>query len=130
MSKNRPPAGGKPAGREQRTDLSRSGANYSTFDLEKPDPLFNISIIDLQLTPDSGNLRALCAVKIGPLTVHGCRVIQQNQQAAYVALPQRPVDGGAWRPVITCDDVDFKDALRATVLAAYYDSQLHGGAPR
>ena len=69
-----------------------------------------------------GNLKAFATVVItGGIEIRGCRIIQQPNQNAYVALPQ--VEGidtnGNYRftPVIGCDKT-LKDAISQTVLTA------------
>ena len=39
-------------------------------------------------TLTEGNLRAIASVQIGPLVIHGCRVVQQPGQAAWTSAPQ------------------------------------------
>lgn len=39
-----------------------------------------------------GNLRGLALVRIGPITIRGFRVIQQPDQRAWVAPPQREIE--------------------------------------
>ena len=39
---------------------------------------------------EAGNLLALCSVDIrGKFKIHGCRIVQQKGQLAWVSLPQR-----------------------------------------
>ena len=91
---------------------------------------WRVSVVRLTPTPRAGNLRALATVKIGPLVIHGCRVVQQPGQSAWVSMPTRQDDAGRWFPIVTTDDDTIKDAVKATLLAAWADWQVFriGGA--
>lgn len=47
-----------------------------------------------------GNLRAFVTLLIGEVKVHGCRVIQQPGQKAYVCGPQIKI-GESYMPAVT-----------------------------
>lgn len=82
-------------------------------------PWGKIEVTKFTPTPNAGNLRALATITIGPLTIHGCRIIQQPGQAAWVAMPQRQDDGGRWFPVVATDDESVKAAVRSALLNAW-----------
>jgi len=46
-----------------------------------------ISVLTMKVLPE-GNLRAIASVQIGPLIIHGCRLVQQENQAAWTSAPQ------------------------------------------
>ena len=69
---------------------------------------------------NQGNLKAFATVKLGnTMTINGCRIIQQNGQRAYVALPQSQDKDGKYYPVITADDPRFKEAVEQVILEAW-----------
>ena len=71
----------------------------------------------------SGNVKAFVSVKIGDaLTIHGCKVVQQPGQRAYVALPQNERNG-KYFPAIESHDPRFQEALSIAVLAAWNETQ-------
>ncbi len=151
MPENKPPAGCEPTGRGQRDDGAEpsfahysmgtlvsasctafpylaepSFAHYSMGTPLTPSPEMNISCVKVKLTPAAGAMKALCVVRIGPLTVHGVKVIAKPGKDLFAVLPQRPMDGG-WAPVITSDDPDFRDKLNSVCVVAYTECQLQGG---
>ena len=54
--------------------------------MNKPAPLVTVENIKLI---NKGSLRAFCTVVIGTLKIHSCRVLQENDKAAWVSLPQQ-----------------------------------------
>jgi hypothetical protein len=65
----------------------------------------------------SGTMKAIATVRVGPVIVRDCKVIQKPGGAAWVGLPQRPV-GSGWAPLVTIADPDTFTRLRDIVLAA------------
>jgi hypothetical protein len=63
-------------------------------------------VLEVRRLEGHGNLRAFAKVRLGAVVIHGCRVIQQPGQKAWVALPQVPArakadgSGAGWYPVI------------------------------
>ena len=101
--------------------------------LSQSDPFGNsstwadqVQVTDWKPIKNGGNLRAMATVRIGPLTVHGVRVIQQPGQKAWISLPQRQDESGRYFPVITTDDDHLKNTIRDKVLAMYGDSVMFG----
>ena len=76
----------------------------------------------------SGSLKAFAKVRLGCITIHSCRIIQQADGDPWVALPQLParrkVDGAGagWAPVVEITNRAVLAALREAVLAAW---QVH-----
>jgi DNA-binding cell septation regulator SpoVG len=70
-----------------------------------------------RITPvqDAGNLRALATVRVGPITIHGFRVVQQTRQRAWVSVPQRQDKEGNYWPQVSLDE-ELKDRVRSVVL--------------
>jgi DNA-binding cell septation regulator SpoVG len=74
---------------------------------------------------DAGNLRAFAKIKLGCVVIHGCRIVQQPGQKAWVALPQTPArkkadgSGAGWFPVVEITRRDVLDDLRDAVLRAW-----------
>ena len=103
--------------------------NIIPQDRPTPDP-WRVAVLKLTPTPGAGNLRALATVQIGPLVIHGCRVVQQPGQKPWVSMPQRQDDAGRWFPIVTTEDDAIRDAIKATLLAAWADWQVFriGGA--
>jgi len=86
----------------------------------KKAPAFEV--LNLRLLENAGSLRAYASVKIGPLTVHDFRVIEQSGQAAWVSVPQKSwnTPGGERRfsPLLELPP-DWKGPLSDAVIAAW-----------
>lgn len=69
----------------------------------------------------SGNLKAFVSIRIGPLTMHDWRIIQQPNQRAYVSPPQVEFQGAdgrkRFKPLLECPQ--WKDEIQNAVLAAW-----------
>ena len=81
--------------------------------------LWAVNVVKIIPCQNAGNLRALATVKIGPLVIHGCRLIQQTNQAPWVSMPQRQDDSGRWFPIVATEDQDLRDAVKGAVLQAW-----------
>jgi DNA-binding cell septation regulator SpoVG len=83
-----------------------------------------IQVIEVRRIEGHGNLRAFAKVRLGPVVIHGCRVIQQPGQRPWVALPQVPArkkadgTGSGWFPVIEITRRVLLDQVRDAVLEA------------
>jgi DNA-binding cell septation regulator SpoVG len=89
---------------------------------EAPKPP-RVEVTNIRAVPGgTGNLRAYASVKIGPLVIHDCRLIQQNGQRAWVSPPQSSWKTSSgetkYKPLIEWPD-HWKDAIRDAVLAGY-----------
>jgi DNA-binding cell septation regulator SpoVG len=67
---------------------------------------------------DTGNVRAFVKLRLGGLVIHGVKVVQQDGQKAWVALPQTK-SGERWFPVVECTSKDLKQRITDVVLAAW-----------
>lgn len=77
-----------------------------------------VTCLSVRAVQNPGNLRAFADVKIGPLVVTGCRVIQQPGQRPWVSMPQAVADDGRFFPCLRTDDDDLRAAVRERVLRA------------
>ena len=85
----------------------------------KPDAkLPKIRVVALRTLPD-GNVRAFVSVKIGPIVLHGFKVVQQPGQRAYVSLPQVEYNDASGKrrfsPLLELPDT-WKNALQVAIL--------------
>jgi DNA-binding cell septation regulator SpoVG len=77
----------------------------------------SIEVVAIRPLPAAGNLKAFASVRLGDVTIHDCRVIQQPGQRAWVSMSQREY---------TTDDrerrfsviVELTDALKKEVSRA------------
>jgi DNA-binding cell septation regulator SpoVG len=87
-----------------------------------------IEVLEIRRLPDTGNLKGFAKVRLGPVVIHGCRVIQQPGQKAWVALPQTPArakadgSGAGWFPVVEITSKDLMPRVRDAVLDAWQRS--------
>jgi DNA-binding cell septation regulator SpoVG len=80
-----------------------------------------IKVSALNRTDQAGTVKAFATIQIGDaLEVRDCKVIQQPGQRAWVSLPDRQrSDGKGYAPIVRALDDRLKDAISATVLAAW-----------
>jgi DNA-binding cell septation regulator SpoVG len=81
-----------------------------------------VELLSIRPVPNTSNLRAFASVRIGNITIHDCRIVQQPGQQAWVSLPQREytTKGGErkFSAVIELSEPLRREVLRA-VLAAW-----------
>lgn len=80
-----------------------------------------IEVVGLKTLP-SGNLKAFASIKIGPLTLHDFRIVQQPGQRAYVSVPQRSYQDTTSKTKYSpaCEmPPEWKDAITSAVLQAW-----------
>mgnify|MGYP000906866918 FL=1 len=76
----------------------------------------------VKISPVSnGTLKAYVAIKVGPFTFNGCKIIQQDGQKAWFALPDQKGSDGKWRPVVETDK-ETREKIQAVVLASWQTS--------
>jgi DNA-binding cell septation regulator SpoVG len=80
-----------------------------------------IEVLEVRRLDGDSNLKAFAKVKLGSVIIHGCRIIQQPGQRAWVALPQTPAR----------KKQDGSGEIRDAVLEAWQRQQqrLSPGAP-
>jgi hypothetical protein len=52
-----------------------------------------IEVIDVRPAQNAGNVRAYLSLRIGGITIHGAKIVQQNGQKAWLAMPDRQWQG-------------------------------------
>ena len=84
----------------------------------------DIEVVELREI-ERGILKAVAKVRLGPLLVHGVRIIQQPGNEPWIGLPQAPSrcradgSGSGWSRIVEVVDAAVLDQLRAAVLAAW-----------
>lgn len=84
-----------------------------------------IEVLEVRCLTDGGNLKGFAKVKLGAVIIHGCRIIQQPGQRAWMSLPQQPArkkadgSGSGWYPVVEITRRELMDQVRDAVLAAW-----------
>jgi hypothetical protein len=84
-----------------------------------------VEVISLRRTVNTGALRAIALVKVGPFLLHGVRVIKQDGMPAFVAFPQVPLrkraddTGTGWAPTIEVADPDLFARIKDVVIRAW-----------
>lgn len=48
-----------------------------------------IEVLDVRRVENVGNVRAYLSLRIGGVTIHGCKVVQQPGQRPWLAMPDR-----------------------------------------
>ena len=63
-----------------------------------------IEILEIRPSTNAGTVRAYVTVRLGGVTIHGCKLVQQAGQAAWLAMPDRSyTDAGGkqkWAAVV------------------------------
>lgn len=49
----------------------------------------SVELLEIRPVTNAGNVRAFVTVRLGGVTIHGCKVVQQPGQAAWLAMPDR-----------------------------------------
>jgi DNA-binding cell septation regulator SpoVG len=82
-------------------------------------------VLEVRRVNGSSSLKAFAKVRLGCITIHSCRIIQQADGDPWVALPQLPArrkfdgSGAGWAPVVEITNPAVLAALRDAVLAAW-----------
>lgn len=75
-----------------------------------------------------GSLRAFVSVKLGGVTVHDCRIVQQDGQNAWVSMPTREYQGQdgkkKYAPIVELSDT-LKAEVNRVVLLAWEKNTSH-----
>ena len=81
-----------------------------------------VEVLEIKRLSCTGNLKGFVSVKIGGLTIHSIRVIQQDGQQPWVSLPQQEYQGKdgkkKYAPIIELPD-HVKKAISEAVLAEW-----------
>jgi DNA-binding cell septation regulator SpoVG len=87
----------------------------------------NVEVLDITPSTNAGNIRAFVSIKIGEVTIHGCKVVHQDGQRPWVALPSREYAGKDGERRFS-PQVELPDALRNEVARRVLDAwQKHEG---
>jgi DNA-binding cell septation regulator SpoVG len=52
-------------------------------------PTADIEVLEIRSVTDSGNIRAFATVRLGGVTLMGCKVIREDGKRPWVAMPDR-----------------------------------------
>lgn len=77
-----------------------------------------IQVLEVRTLEGMGNLRAFVTVKLGAVVIHGCRVIQQPNQKAWVSLPQQK-SGERYYSVVEITRKELLEQVKSAVLEAW-----------
>lgn len=81
-----------------------------------------IAVLDIRPMQGAGNIRACLSIRIGAVTIHGCKIVQQPGQRAWLAMPERQwQDAGGkkhYSPTVELSS-DLKKRVNEIVLAAW-----------
>ena len=74
----------------------------------------NIEILNVRPTSKPGTLKAFCTLKLGGVTVNDCKIVQQDGQRAWLAMPDRAYDGSDGKKRYS-PYVELSDSLKALI---------------
>jgi len=84
-----------------------------------------IEVVAIKPLSSSGNLRGFASIRMGGVTIHDCRVIQQPGQRAWVSMPQREYTKDGQKKYTAV--VELSDGLKQQVSAAVLTAWERGG---
>jgi DNA-binding cell septation regulator SpoVG len=76
-----------------------------------------IEVLELRPVTNCGNVRAFVKLKVGGFVIHGVKVVRQENQNPWVALPQTQ-SKGKWFPVVEASK-DLKPRIDSVVFDAW-----------
>ena len=77
-----------------------------------------IEVLELRPVTTAGNVKAFVKLRIGAVVLHGCKIVRQEGQHAWVSLPQTK-SGERWFPVVEITSKDLRERVSAVVLEAW-----------
>jgi DNA-binding cell septation regulator SpoVG len=87
----------------------------------------SIEVLAIKPIQNTRNLRAFASVRIGDITIHDLRIIQQEKQKAWVSLPQREyVNSDGQRRFSAV--IEVSEELKRVVSDAVLTAWEQGGA--
>jgi DNA-binding cell septation regulator SpoVG len=90
------------------------------------DPRDKIEVVGITPLAAGGNLKAFVSIRLGAMTIHGLRIIQQAGKPAWVALPQREAEQDGKKryfPIVEIDSRALRAAIEEKALAAWHNSE-------
>ena len=88
-----------------------------------------IEVLEIRPVDNCGNVRAFVKLRLGGLVIHGVKVVSQEGQKAWCALPQTK-SGDRWYPVVEITSKPLKERVSAAVLDAWQASRQEVIPPR
>jgi DNA-binding cell septation regulator SpoVG len=76
-----------------------------------------IQVVALRKLDGGGAVKAFCDIKLGGITLKGCKIVQQDGQRAWVAMPSTKTAHG-WQNVVEVTK-ELRDRLTTVVLEAW-----------
>ena len=106
------------------TELTVAAASRSdNVGSDRPKPA--IEVLEVRHVTNCGAVRAFVKLRLGGLTIHSVKVIRQEGQGPWIALPQQPArpsaDGGkgrGWYPLVEASP-ELMAKIKAVVLEAF-----------
>lgn len=95
--------------------------------------LMAVRVINLTVMKDSGPLKGMADIQIGPFTMAGCTIMERDQKrqfnragskaVALVAFPPRTRGAdGRWQPAVRIDEREIFDLFKSAILTAYNET--------
>ena len=85
-------------------------------------PVADIELVAVRPSTNAGNVRAFATIRVGGVTIHGAKIVQQPGQAAWLAMPDRSyADAGGkqkWSAVVELTP-DLRRRVSDTILAEW-----------
>lgn len=99
----------------------------ATSVLQPPPSAAEIEVLDIRHVQKPGNVQAFVSVRLGGVTVHGAKIVQQPGQRPWLAMPDKQWAGDDGKPRYTAV-IELSPALKKRVADAVLASWDHGGS--
>jgi DNA-binding cell septation regulator SpoVG len=81
-----------------------------------------LEILALRRVEGQGTVRAFVDLRLGGVTIRGCKIIQQDDQRAWLGMPATKLTHG-WSNVVEITSKDLRRRMTDVVLAAWERGQ-------
>jgi DNA-binding cell septation regulator SpoVG len=81
-----------------------------------------IQVLAIRALDGKSNVKAFCDVQIGGITIKGAKIVQQDGQRPWLAMPSVKTER-AWANVIEITSKDLRQRITEVVLAAWATHQ-------
>jgi DNA-binding cell septation regulator SpoVG len=83
-----------------------------------------IQVLAMRALDGTSTVKAFCDIRLGGVTLKGCKIVQQDAQKAWVATPSVKRDR-RWNNVVEITSKDLRQRITDVVLAAWTTRQPH-----
>jgi DNA-binding cell septation regulator SpoVG len=79
-----------------------------------------IEVLSIKPLDSGGTVKAFVDIRVGAVEIHGCKIVQQDGQRPWVAMPSTK-SGERWFNVVEITSKDLKQRITDVVLEAWQE---------